>query len=61
MWRAPYIHEFPFERFWDGYYAYSSRVGRKLCLLISVRVLPLLNSRHENLLAFFVGLVHDKV
>jgi hypothetical protein len=52
-------------RDWDGYYAYSSRVGRKLCLLIGVRTLLLLNSRHENLpfihLAFFVGLVNDKV
>ncbi len=50
---------------WDGYYAYSSKVGRKLCLLIGVRTLPLLNNRHENLpfihLAFYVSLVHDKV
>jgi hypothetical protein len=27
---------------WEGYYAYSSRVGRKLCLLIDVRTLPLI-------------------
>jgi len=34
-------------RNWEGYYAYSSRVGGKLCLLIGVRTLPLL-SRHKN-------------
>jgi len=34
-------------RNWEGYYAYSSRVGGKLCLLIDVRTLPLL-SRHKN-------------
>ncbi len=27
-------------RNWKGYYAYCSRVGGKLCLLISVRTLP---------------------
>ncbi len=34
-------------RNWEGNYAYSSRVGGKLCLLIGVRTLPLL-SRHKN-------------
>jgi hypothetical protein len=29
------------------YYAYSSIAGRKLCLLIGVRILPLLRSRHN--------------
>jgi hypothetical protein len=35
-------------RNWEWYYAYSSRVGGKLCLLISVRTLPLLRCRHKN-------------
>jgi hypothetical protein len=33
-------------RNWEGYCAYSLRVGGKLCLLIGVRTLPLLRSRH---------------
>jgi len=33
---------------WDGYYAYSSRMGGKLCLLVGARTLPLLRSRHKN-------------
>jgi hypothetical protein len=32
---------------WEGYYAYSSRIGGKLCLLIGVRTLPLLRSRQN--------------
>jgi hypothetical protein len=47
MWRAPSIHEFPSKN-WEGYYAYSSRVGGKFCLLIDVRTLPLLRSGHKN-------------
>jgi len=35
-------------RNWEGYYAYSPGVGEKLCLLIGVRTLPLLRSRHKN-------------
>jgi hypothetical protein len=35
-------------RNWEGYYAYSSRVGEKLCLLVGVRTLTLLRSRHKN-------------
>jgi len=31
----------------EGYYAYSSRVGEKLCILIGVRTLPLLRSRQK--------------
>jgi hypothetical protein len=34
-------------RKWEGYYAYSPIVGGKLCLLIGVRILPLLRSRHN--------------
>jgi hypothetical protein len=30
-----------------SYYAYSSIVGGKLCLLIGLRTLPLLRSRHN--------------
>jgi len=33
---------------WEGYHAYSSRMGRKLCLLAGVRTLPLLRSRDKN-------------
>ncbi len=36
IWRAPYIHHFP-----------SKKMGGKLCLLIGVRTLPLLRSRHN--------------
>ncbi len=32
---------------WEGHYAYSSRVGGKLCLLIGVRTCPLLRSKHN--------------
>jgi len=35
---------------WDEYDAYSTRVGEKLCLLIGVRTLPLLRSRHKHTL-----------
>jgi hypothetical protein len=35
-------------RNWEGYYAYSSRMRGKLCLLIGVRPLSLLWSRHKN-------------
>ncbi len=35
-------------RNWEGYYAYSSKVGGKLWLLIGVRTLPLLRSMHKN-------------
>jgi hypothetical protein len=35
-------------RNWEGYYAYSSRVEGKLCLLLGVRTLPLFRSRHKN-------------
>jgi hypothetical protein len=35
-------------RNWEGYYAYSSRSGGKLCLLVGVRTLPLLRSRHKD-------------
>jgi hypothetical protein len=34
-------------RNWEGYYAYSSRMGGKLCLLVTVRTLMLLMSRHN--------------
>jgi hypothetical protein len=37
---------------WEGYYAYSSIMGRKLCLLIGVRTLPLLKNRHTIPLIF---------
>jgi hypothetical protein len=47
MSRAPYIYEFPSKN-WEGYYAYSSRVGGKFCLLIDVRNLPPLRSGHKN-------------
>jgi len=33
---------------WEEYYAYASRVGGKLCLLISVRTFPVLRGRHKN-------------
>jgi len=39
MWRALYIMNFP-PRNWEGYYASSSKMGGKLCLLIGVRTLP---------------------
>jgi len=32
----------------EGYYAYSSKIGRKLCLIVCVRTLSLLRSRHKN-------------
>ncbi len=33
----------------EGYhYAYSLRMGEKLCLLVGVRTLPLLRSRHKK-------------
>jgi hypothetical protein len=32
---------------WEKYYAYSSIVGGKLCLLIGVRTLSLLKSMHN--------------
>jgi len=35
-------------RNWEGYYIYSSRMGRKLCLLVGVKTLPLLRDRHKN-------------
>jgi hypothetical protein len=39
---------------WEGYYAYSSIVGGKLCLLIGVRTFSLLRSRH-NIPPNFLG------
>jgi len=33
---------------WEGYYANSSKVGRKLCLIIGVRIVPPLKGRHKN-------------
>jgi hypothetical protein len=33
-------------RIWEGYYAYSSRVGRKLCLLMDVKNPPI-HTPHE--------------
>ncbi len=45
---------------WEGYYAYSSRIGGKLCLLVVLRTLPLLISRHKNFhirLMIYIGLV----
>jgi hypothetical protein len=47
-------------RNWEWYYAYSSRVGRKLCLLISVRTLPLLRCRHKNPLIHMPCDLHRK-
>jgi tryptophan-rich sensory protein len=46
----------------EGYYAYSSRVEGKLCLLIDVSTLSLLRRRHKNppIHKPRVGLVHDK-
>jgi len=44
-------------RNWEGYYAYSSKVGG--FLHIGVRTLPLLRSRHTNP-PIYIGLVHDK-
>jgi hypothetical protein len=41
-------------RNWERYYAYSSRVEGKLCLLIGVRTLSFI------CLVIYVGLVHDK-
>jgi hypothetical protein len=35
-------------RNWKEYYAYSSMVGEKLCILKGVRTLPLWRSRHKN-------------
>jgi hypothetical protein len=35
-------------RNWEGYYAYLSRMGGNLCLLVGVRTLPLLSYRHKN-------------
>jgi hypothetical protein len=32
---------------WEGYYAYTSIVGGKLCLLLGVRTLSLLKSMHN--------------
>jgi hypothetical protein len=33
----------------EGYYAYSLRMGEKLCLLVvGVRTLPLLRNTHKN-------------
>jgi hypothetical protein len=53
-------------RNWKEYYAYSSRLGGKLCLLKGVRTLPLLRSGigARTLpfihLVIYIGLVHDK-
>ncbi len=41
-------------RNWVGYYAYSSKVARKLCLLIGVRTLPFIR------LVIYIGLARDK-
>jgi hypothetical protein len=41
-------------RNWEGYYAYSSRIGGKLCLFIGVRTLSFI------CLMIDIGLVHDK-
>jgi hypothetical protein len=50
-------------RNWEAYYAYSSRMGGKLCLLVGGRTLPLLMSRHKNCpirLVIYTGLVRDR-
>jgi hypothetical protein len=48
---------------WEGYFAYSQRVGGKLWLLIGVRTLPLLRCSIRTLpcicLMIYLGLVHD--
>jgi hypothetical protein len=41
-------------RNWEGYYAYSSRMGRNICLLVGVRTLPFIG------LVIYIGMVHDK-
>jgi hypothetical protein len=38
-------------RNWEGYYAFSSKMGGKLCLLIGVRTLPFIH--------LDIDLVHD--
>jgi hypothetical protein len=38
----------------EGSYTYSLRVGRKLCLVIGVRSLPLSRSRCKNLPSLFI-------
>ncbi len=45
----------------EGYYAFSSRVEGKLCLLIDVSTMSLLRRRHKNRPIHKppVGLVHD--
>jgi hypothetical protein len=53
MWGQLISMNFP-PRNWERYYAYSSRVGGKLCLLIGVRTFSFV------CLVIYVGLVHDK-
>jgi len=40
---------------WEGNYAYYSRVGEKLCLLIDIRTLPLLRSGHKKVCLLLKG------
>ncbi len=51
-------------RNWEGCYAYSSRMGGKLCLLVGVRTLMLQGVGIISLLFIglmtYIGLVHDK-
>jgi hypothetical protein len=51
-------------RNWEGYYAYSSRMGGKLCLLVGVRTLLLQGVGIISLLFIglmtYIGMVHDK-
>jgi hypothetical protein len=52
-------------RNWEGYYAYSSKVGGKLCLFIGVKIVPLprrvSTTTHPFIhLVIYIGLVHYK-
>jgi hypothetical protein len=52
-------------RNWEGYYAYSSKVGGKLCLFIGVRIVPLSRGVGTTTLlvihlVIYIGLVHYK-
>jgi hypothetical protein len=51
--------------FLEGYYAYSLRMGGELCLVVGVRTLPLLRSKHKDSphsygLVIYIVLVHDE-
>ncbi len=58
-----YIHQFLSEKLRE-YYAYSSSMGTKLCLLVGVRTLPYWRASIRTLpficFMIYIGLVHDK-